>query len=221
MYDLIINFIADLLSNGVSHQAKRIRDLLMQSNVRFAILGYRSCGKTTLKNRMLGVPLKVDQPATVGEERIGSFEYVSITQTVSVEKFSDFGGELSYWPLWDDAFTRDRPKGIIFMIDHEHLSEHTEAFKFFVDFISKNDTRWLFFKGRHVKAREQLKIIMFLVNKEDKWGRSQSMEDFLLHFSEEFDRIKTLQIPLVLYSCSVLHGTNVDVALSDFFRRML
>lgn len=208
---------------GLSRYIRRVTGRWFVPNVQFAVLGNRACGKTTLINRMLGRPLRGRKQApTVGESRIRKFDYVSVGQTVRVET-SDISGDPTAWQLWDDAFVRDRPQGIIFMIDHVAPNVHKEAFRFLVDFIRVEDRQWLFFKGRHTKAREQLRIVMFLVNKADIWMRMQGydLDLFLEYFVEEFDDLEGFGIPIVIHTCSALYGTDVDSALGDFFRRML
>jgi len=125
------NFIAKLfVREGTNLTERKIRDLLDKRDVRFAVLGARACGKTTLINRILGRPIYSDYSSTIGEDPIGKFEYVGLTERVVVHRFSDFGGDESFWSEWDDAFTRDQPNGFIFMIDHEYLDQHQRAFRF-------------------------------------------------------------------------------------------
>lgn len=213
-YDLLVNYIADILPKPRGRKPR-------PKKVRFAIFGFRGCGKTTLINRMLGRPIYTVEPPTIGSDPIRPFTYYGVGKKIRVEHFADYAGDPSYWSLWDQAFVRDKPQGIIFMLDHKNLNEHLKAFQFMLDFISLKDRRWLIFKGKHVAAREQLKVMMFLANKEDRWSTKYSLATFMRMFSQEFYRVEDLGISLIYHSCSALTGLNVDTALSDFFTRML
>jgi len=203
-----------------------LRAFLQRNDVRFAVLGNRSCGKTTLIKRVIGRAPDIREGATSREEYIGKFklplQYISVVgHSVSVKRLYDFGGDPDRdWPLWDAAFTRDQPDGIIFMVDHENLDQHREAFEFFLDFLEKKDTQWLLFKGRHVAARERLKVVLFLINKEDELRKTYSFEDIYGYFADLLRRLDSLKIPTTSYACSALEGTNVNEALADFFGRI-
>lgn len=223
VYDILTNFIADLLSGGITKQAGRLRKVLQRSSLTFVVYGNRACGKTTLINRMLGRPVTAQHAPTLGRDMIGKFDYVALSlgRNIQVRNFSDYGGDRSNWPLWDDAFTRDRPNGIIFMVDHEHLDQHEMALRYFVDFLALRDRRFLLFKGRHTAARQQVRAVMLLINKQDVWRRSVSIATFLEWFGRDLARIEHLKIPVIVHSCSALDGSNTDQALSEFFKRIL
>jgi hypothetical protein len=220
--DVLVGFISNVFAEftGESFE-KHLKKRLKRIGVRFAVFGFRASGKTTLIRRMIGEPIYSRYSPTIGQDPKAPFTYISLGPRISVDRLQDISGDPSQWSLWDKVFTKDKPMGIIFMIDHEHPHYHKRAFNYMLDFIGKDDRRWLFFKGRHVLAREQLKIIMFLINKQDKWGQNRSVSYFLDEFSEEFRRVDALGIPFVHHECSALTNWNVDYALFDFFRRML
>ena len=221
--------LVDLASGGIiayclkkaGNVSIRLIKWLLRKNPRFAVVGYRKTGKTNLLRRMQGLSPLLDYRPTSGAPRVPDFEWHGVGKKYRIKRLRDYGGETSFWRFWEEGFVRDRPLGIVFMLDHQRQRRHLEALRFMVDFVSKRDRRLFIFRGRHSKARQALRVVLVLVNKSDKWRGKKTMDELLRPLAKEIERLQTLGIQVIQYSCSVTEGDNVFAALGEFFTRMI
>ena len=216
--EVIGRFVGALLKGVLP---KGVQAAVKKHRVRFSVFGYRGSGKTTLLKRMLGQVFPDDNSPTIGKDPQKPFTCYSVGHVLRVKNFADHAGEPAYWDLWVEELIENRPLGIIFLIDDDNLEQHMRAFHFVTEILAVDDRKWRYFRGPHAKARHHLRVVMFLANKEDRWGQSETLAHLLKHFRSDLKRLEALGIPLIFHQCSALQGTNVNEALREFFLRML
>jgi hypothetical protein len=221
-------------------QATKIIRRLRHTKLRIVIIGCRASGETTVLTRLRGRALNMKYAATSGESlhvRVRYKAYDDAARKIMFSTITDLSGERSAWPLWDRAFTRDRPNGIIFVVDgaekpeldpyrqfyrRPNFQHQKSAMQFFIDFLGMKDRSWLIFKGRHRKARDQIRAVMLLYNKTDIWhGYGYTKVHLMTEFNSERMRLDRLVPALVEHECSALHGTNFYEAMGDFIAKMV
>jgi hypothetical protein len=124
------------------------------------------------------------------------------------------GGEYAMWDTdWIDLLQQTKPRGIIFMIDHEHPYQHKEALNFVLNLIDDEMT-----------ARRNLKMLMLLVNKSDLWAGERKMEDILDEFRNETRRLKSqserIGYQYHIAATSLVAEDGVREAMAQFFNNI-
>ena len=151
----------------------------------FVVLGYRQTGKTTLlsylRHNTEYLTEFEPEPTTAGGEAVPAFTTKLDGEGVKLRPKRDVGGEYAMWDTdWVDLLQQAKPRGIVFMIDHEHPYQHKEALNFVLNLIDDEPA-----------ARRNLKMLLVLVNKSDLWAGERSMEDILDEFRNETRRLKS------------------------------
>jgi hypothetical protein len=175
--------------------------------------------------------------ATSGEDlhiQVRYKDYAVAARKIMFTTISDLSGEQSAWPLWDRAFTRDRPNGIIFVVDgaemvgpvhpnsQPNLQHQKRAMGFFIDFLGMKDRSWLVLKGKHRKARDQVRAVMILYNKMDIWqAYGYTKTHLMTELNSERMRLDRLVPVLVERECNALDGVNFHEAMGEFLAKMI
>jgi len=229
--------------------AKQLSDLAPQIKAQlegnlipldFAVFGYRGTGKTTFLNFMrFGIP--TEPPPTPSMEELDPFQiYVVGRRPVKVAGIYDVSGEEwkvhkksteLTWPLWEEIFLRQTPRGIIFMVDHESLKQSKAALRYVINMIKRSDPPMTFwqrlFGGRQRQiARKNLKVFMLLVNKLDQWEkRSLTKGKILADYAEEIQDLHALITKnggkYYQDEISAKDGTNCERAIQNFVLGLL
>lgn len=203
----------------------------------FVVFGYRATGKTTLLNRMRGLPVAVDDDGPTQVQRLEQlqlpeFDYVVVgNKDITVKKMYDVPGEESGWDLWDAALLEARPRGIIFIIDHERPEDHKRALKYVVNMLkTPKETSQSFFKrfkrDPRKKAIKNIKSFLLLVNKYDLWKATGTLDSILQQYSDELREIERFMVieqggAFYAREISAKFGQNFEQALPDFMLGML
>nr|MBN1229562.1 hypothetical protein [Anaerolineae bacterium] len=155
--------------------------------VPFIVLGYRQTGKTTLINW-----LKRDkeflagfepEPTAAGGESVPAFttRLSADGSGMKLKPRRDVGGEYAMWETdWVELFQQTKPRGILFLIDHQNAYQHKDALNFVLQMLDDEES-----------ARKHLEMVMILVNKSDLWADEQSLDDLLDNFRNETRRLKS------------------------------
>lgn len=204
---IVDELIKDYIPEGMSEEELRKR-------LQFVVLGFRGCGKTTLLMRLSNniSDSYVSPGATIGKDAI-DFDYVAVGGTrISNQQFPDYGGDPKYWDFWKTGLIQDKPRGLIFMVDHEHPEKHIEALDYIIKILRDNPS---------VKA--ELKKFMLLINKRDLWERDPSLnyQTLLDIYRTKLDEINELGIALNHRGVSALEGDRVEEAMRDFFKTLI
>lgn len=151
----------------------------------FVVLGYRQTGKTTLlsylRHNAEYLTEFQPEPTAAGGDAVPTFTTRLDGEGVKLRPRRDVGGEYSMWDTdWVDLLQQARPRGIIFMIDHEHPYQHKDALNFVLNLIEDEPS-----------VRRNLKMFLVLVNKSDLWAGERSQEDILDELRNETRRLKS------------------------------
>lgn len=151
----------------------------------FVVLGYRQTGKTTLlsylRHNAEYLVAFEPEPTAAGGEAVPAFTTRLDGEGVKLRPRRDVGGEYSMWDTdWVDLLQQARPRGIIFMIDHENPYQHKDALNFVLNLIEDEPS-----------VRRSLKMFLVLVNKSDLWAGERLQEDILDELRNETRRLKS------------------------------
>ncbi|MBN1429098.1 MAG: hypothetical protein JXB07_11985 [Anaerolineae bacterium] len=181
----------------------------------FVVLGYRQTGKTTLLSYLRhNAEYLVEfepEPTSAGGEAVPTFTTKLDGENVKLRPRRDVGGEYAMWDTdWVDLLLQTKPRGIIFMIDHENPYQHKEAMNFVLNLIEDEPA-----------ARRNLKMLLLLVNKSDLWADRHTVEDILDEFRNETRRLKS-QSERIGYqyhvaATSLVAEDGVHEAMTRFF----
>jgi translation elongation factor EF-1alpha len=111
---------------------------------------------------------------------------------------------------WVELLRETKPRGIIFMMDHNHPYHHKDALNFVMQLIEEEAV-----------ATQNLQHIMVMVNKSDLWADDMTLDELLDDYRNEVRRLKS-QAERVGYTytimpTSLMTGENIEAALSTFF----
>jgi GTPase SAR1 family protein len=181
----------------------------------FVVLGYRQTGKTTLLNYLRHNAEYLTEfepePTSAGGEAIPTFTTKLDGEGVKLRPKRDVGGEYSMWDTdWIDLLQQAKPRGIVFMIDHEHPYQHKEALNFVLNLIEDEPA-----------ARRNLKALLVLINKSDLWAGEHSVEDILEEFRNETRRLKSqserIGYQYRIAATSLVAEDGIREAMTQFF----
>jgi hypothetical protein len=183
----------------------------------FIVLGYRQTGKTTLlewlRRDMERLESFVPEPTTAGGEAVPAFttHVAGDGAGMRLRPRRDVGGEYSMWETdWVELFRQTKPRGIIFLIDHEHPPQHKDALNFVLQMLDDE-----------IEARRHLKMFTLLVNKEDLWCDDTNVDELLLNYRNETRRLRSqaerLGYDYAITATSLVTGVGVEEAMARFF----
>jgi hypothetical protein len=206
----------DLLEN-LSQASQRLNDFVYVrvSGLSFIVLGARQTGKTTLiewmRQNVRQLANFTPEPTAPGGERVGVFNTQIGSETMRVKPGRDVGGEYEMWETdWTDLFRTARPRGIVFLLDHNDVLTHKDALNFVLNLIEEEPD-----------ARRNLRAFTILVNKSDVWSRTTTLEKLMNTYSNEIKRLNQQAARLgyrtQIHSTSITEGLGVGHALESFF----
>jgi GTPase SAR1 family protein len=182
----------------------------------FVVLGSRQTGKTTLiewlRNNMETVDEFIPEPTAAGGEVVPEFDAkVDGDRHIKLKPTRDVGGEYAMWETdWVELFRQAKPRGIIFLVDHNDLFLHKDALNFVMQMI--DDER---------EAASNLKAFFIFVNKSDLWKASNTLEDLRQNYKNELKRLNTqanrFGFKWAFFDGSLMTGEGVREALQKFF----
>jgi len=183
----------------------------------FIVLGYRQTGKTTLLEWLRHDTELLEQfapePTAAGGDAVPAFTTKMSADGggMRLRPKRDVGGEYSMWDTdWVELFYETRPRGIIFLIDHENAYQHKDALNFVLQMLDDEPL-----------ARRYVKMFTLLVNKEDLWCDDTNVDALLDNFRNEIRRLKSqserLGYEYRIYHTSLKTGVGVREAMVEFF----
>ncbi len=217
LISIIVGTLGSLVPSGLTSAVNNAVDFayVRVMGLPFIVLGYRQSGKTTLLEwlkRDTSYLADFDpDPTAAGGDPVGVFTAQVDGELMRLKPRRDVGGEYAMWETdWIDLFRETRPRGLIFMLDHRNLYQHKDALNFVMQMIDEEPA-----------ARQNLKMVLIMVNKVDLWGADQTLDDLLDDLRNETRRLKS-QAERVGYryhitATSVLNGTGVGEAMGLFF----
>lgn len=182
----------------------------------FIVLGYRATGKTTLLEWMQRKNVErlaemTPEPTAAGGEMVLPYNAQISDERMRMRPRRDVGGEYAMWETdWVELLRETKPRGIIFMMDHNHPYHHKDALNFVMQLIEEEAV-----------ATQNLQHIMVMVNKSDLWADDMTLDELLDDYRNEVRRLKS-QAERVGYTytimpTSLMTGENIEAALSTFF----
>lgn len=201
--------VADALDSVVDFAYVRVLGLP------FIILGYRQTGKTTLiewlhRQDFSQLENFDPDPTAAGGEAVPVFSSKVNGQGMRLKPKRDVGGEYSMWETdWVDLLRDAKPRGIIFMIDHNNFYQHKDALNFVLQMIDEE-----------VVATKRLKLFMLVANKSDLWADGTTLDDILENYRNETRRLKSqserVGYDYVIRATSLKTGEGVAEAMAEF-----
>lgn len=201
------------INNGVAS----IQDffLVRISGISFVVLGARQTGKTTLlewlKNNMEVLDDFQPEPTAAGGDAIPDFTAQIGANAMKLKPLRDVGGEYAMWETdWVELFREAQPRGILFMLDHTDVHLQKDALNFVLQMIEDEP-----------EASRNLKAFYILVNKNDLWRDSTTLEEIVHHYRNEKRRLVS-QAERIGYRWQIAEGSletgsGVFEFVRDFF----
>jgi GTPase SAR1 family protein len=214
--DVIIGTISNFVRT-IAQTVEGIQDffLVRVSGLSFIVLGSRQVGKTTLiewlRRNMESIEGFDPDPTTAGGDVTPDFTSTFDGNSMKLKPNRDVGGEYSMWETdWVDLFREAEPRGIIFMIDHTDSANQKDALNFVMQMIEDEP-----------HAARNLKAFFILVNKQDLWGDTHTLEEIETRYRNEKRRLANLAERLgfrwAMASGSLLTGKGVRPFIKQFF----
>lgn len=182
----------------------------------FIVLGSRQTGKTTLiewlRRNMGEVEDFRPDPTTAGGDVVPDFSArVDAGRLVKLRPGRDVGGEYAMWDTdWVELFREVQPRGILFLIDHTEPYLHKDALNFVLQLIDDQP-----------QYARNLRAFYVLINKQDLWGETQSLDDLLQFYKNEQRRLKgqaeRFGYAWSISAGSVMTGQGVRETIERFF----
>lgn len=227
--DLIGQILINVLANAPAKIAADALDWYKRrvSGLSFAVFGYRAAGKTTLIRRMRGLPVVANASAPTGSlEQVPEFDFVIIGgREVTIKRMFDPPGEEKSWPDWRKVLHESKPKGIIFVIDHERPEDHRKALRHVLNIIKPQDERpkksvALLGKRAPPNDSKDVRSFLLLVNKCDIWEHDTTLGAILAPYENEIREIEELILNsggrFFARACSAKYGTHFEEVMPDF-----
>lgn len=172
------------------------------SGLSFIVLGARQVGKTTLiewlKHNMNSIEGFEPEPTTAGGDAVPSFTAQVEDAALRLKPTRDVGGEYAMWETdWVELFRDAKPRGILFMMDHQDAHLQKDALNFVMQMIDDNP---------HVA--KNLKAFFIIVNKHDLWGGETTLDEIMEHYRNERRRMDA-QAERVGYKYAITYGSLV------------
>ncbi len=214
---VITEVLGSLVPSGVNNAVNTAVDFayVRVFGLPFIVLGYRQAGKTTLLEwlrhdaaHLVGFD---PEPTAAGGDAVSPFGAHIGDEIIRMRPRRDVGGEYAMWETdWVELFRGARPRGIIFMLDHNHPYQHKDALNFTLQMIDEEP-----------EASRQLRMLLILVNKSDLWGDRRSVDDLLADYRNEIRRLKSqaerLGYRYQIAGVSLINGSGVSEAMQSFF----
>jgi hypothetical protein len=181
---------------------------------------------------MRGLPvISKEYEPTGPAQRLPEFDFVVVGhKDVTIKRLFDVGGDKAAWDDWAIAFVNSRPRGIIFMVDHQRPDEHREALRHVIKLINPQDEsgkgiRALFGRDPYTRARKNLKAFLLLVNKCDLWERTTTLDEILSNYESEMRIIEQFMLAqggqFYAQACSAKYGIHFEEVMLDFILGMI
>ncbi|NDJ36827.1 MAG: hypothetical protein GYB64_19410 [Chloroflexi bacterium] len=212
----LLNRVAEMIPDSLVEAADGVIDFAVVRlfGLPFIVLGYRQTGKTTLLQWLQDRPHLAEfspEPTAAGGEAVLPFTKRVDDERMRLRPMRDVGGEYAMWETdWVDLLKNVRPRGIIFMIDHDHPYHHKDALNFVLQMIDEN-----------VFSTQQLKYFMLLANKADLWADEMTLDELMDDFRNETRRLKSqserIGYGFSIEQTSLVTGEGVEEAMVTFF----
>lgn len=176
-----------------------------------AVFGAENAGKSTLLEYLQGRPGQRDRTRTIETTKIGKIVFdLSGNETYFFRSREIYDVPGHQVPQWRAVIRLQNPHGLIYVVDTFHEAEDVAKFKAIYDIYHE-------LCGEKLSAQVSLRVILVLLNKVNRWGRTEDARaqkisryrDVLL-----LDTIKgfrdLLPDPVIQFGCS----SFVD---SDFY----
>lgn len=184
----------------------------------FVVLGARGTGKTTLLEWLRqNVSVLEDfdpAPTAPGGDDVPTFSAFIGDETMRLRPTRDVGGESSMWEIdWVTLLREAKPRGIIFLIDHEDIVRHKDALHFVMNLIEEEPA-----------LRGTLKAFLLMVNKSDLWLPTTSLEALMATYATEIKRLRNqadrLGYQTSIQSSSIANGVGMRDGVRWFFNTL-
>ncbi|MDL1901092.1 GTPase domain-containing protein [Anaerolineae bacterium CFX9] len=208
------------LTQSLSQSRDSLNDFVYVriSGLPFIVLGARQTGKTTLIEWLRSNVSTLEgfdpAPTAPGGDHVGTFSAQVGSESMRLRPTRDVGGEYAMWETdWTELFQQVRPRGLIFLIDHQDVLTHKDALNFIMNLIEED-----------AEGRRNLKAFTLLVNKSDLWEETTTLEALMNQYSNEIRRLNNqaarLGYKTAIYSTSIVNGIGVDAAMKVFFNQI-
>lgn len=223
LFTNIITFVVGTITGtvkAINSGVASIQDffLVRISGISFVVLGARQTGKTTLlewlQHNLEVVEDFEPEPTAAGGDAVPDFTAKIGSNNMKLKPIRDVGGEYAMWETdWVELFREAQPRGILFMIDHTDVHLQKDALNFVLQMIDDEQD-----------AARNLKAFYILVNKNDLWGDSTTLEEIMHHYRNEKRRLVS-QAERVGYRWQISEGSlstgnGVFEIMRDFFNTL-
>lgn len=187
-------------------------------SVEIMILGRPGVGKTQIIWTQQG---KNTIPSATIEKTSESFVHASsINQVNYMFHFivPDIGGDNIFLGEVNEELLTRNPVGLVFIVDHnkglvpeiseDRISEHLNAIYSVLGPLAN-------------KGRSKARIVLFLINKEDVWGKKYSFEEMERKFSKHIQLFEEVGLEVMVKSISAKTGANINQALHSIEQKII
>jgi tRNA U34 5-carboxymethylaminomethyl modifying GTPase MnmE/TrmE len=220
IFETLINVVVGTVSgitgavrNGISSMEDFF--LVRVDGLPFIILGSRQVGKSTLiewlRKNMKDMDGFNPEPTAAGGDEVSEFRSKIGDTHMKLKVTRDVGGEYAMWDTdWVELFRQAQPRGIIFVMDHQNIIQQKDALNFVMQMIDDEPAA-----ARHLKA------LFVLVNKNDVWEETTTLDEIMSNYRNEIKRMGS-QAERVGYKYAVTHGSlytgvGVKAMMKEFF----
>jgi len=185
----------------------RLKSILRKyKGINIVVLGWRYVGKSTYLEQLEKQSCLIERrySPTTGINPIKFTAELENGRLIKI-KTEDVGGDESQWTNWRDVIRKNKPKIIIFLVDHENFEMHIKTLQFL--------------RSELKMYGKRCKFMLFLINK-SAYGHPNNYEEIYKKFAKELSIYeKSLNITVYHSYCSAKYNINVVEPLAKVLKK--